>query len=193
MVGQPLSNTDCGDLVVNLPEHLSLQSYLQRTLDETMDWSQLTIVHSHAAFRLIVSIQILNDSGNLRDACMLASVSALQDTKIPTNTLWQSGKVWLKVVDGNDKPKMLSIKVLPVALSMGTWKDSSGYNHWIVDPAVEEEAQLSNALTIVINANDSSHVLSIDLSGEEGISKTDLAFAAHLAKGRAEEIKSILS
>jgi hypothetical protein len=78
--------------------NFSLQLYLNRLLEETLDsigvgvpgTSGLSSVHYGADTQ---------SRRNIRDACLLACVAALTDTKLPTNTIWQDGK-WLR--DGSD-------------------------------------------------------------------------------------------
>jgi len=196
LVGQPVSTLDQGDIIVILDNRVSLQSYLQRLLEETLDLTQLSIVSGQAAFRLQVTVQILNSDGNLRDACLLACVAALLDTKLPTNTIWESGKVHLKETS-EDCRKRLKMPVIPVPLSLGIWcnrDDNNGETmHWIVDPTKEEEDVLQNGMTMVVNAFQPEQILSLELSGQRSISRTDLALAAHMAAGRAQELQSLLT
>jgi exosome complex RNA-binding protein Rrp42 (RNase PH superfamily) len=126
-------------------------------------------------------VQILNQDGNIRDACLLACVAALADTKLPTNTIWQDGKVWLR--DGGDKEdakssddqedgsgsesmRQLQLPVVPVPLTMGVWLDQeSGQTHRIVDPCADEDTILTSRMTVVVNAMDPVQILLLDLSG----------------------------
>jgi exosome complex RNA-binding protein Rrp42 (RNase PH superfamily) len=190
----------------------SLQLYLNRLLEETLDLEQLSIVPEQAAFRLFITVQILNHDGNIRDACLLACVAALTDTKLPTNTIWQDGKVWLRdgdVVEGNKEDakssdgkkdgselesfRQLQIPVVPVPLSMGVWYDvESDKTHLIVDPSEEEDSALTSRMTVVVNAMDPVQILLLDLSGRHAVSKTELALATRMAAGRAEELRDVL-
>ena len=196
LVGQPVSTLDQGDIVVTLDNNVSLQSYLQRLLEETLDLTQLSIVSGQAAFRLQLTVQVLNKDGNLRDACLLACIAALLDTKLPTNTIWESGKVYLKETteDCNRRLKML---VIPVPLSLGIWCDEDSKDdkmHWIVDPIGGEEEFLHISMTIAVDALQPEHILSLELSGSKrSIVRTDLALAAHMATERAKELQSLLT
>jgi exosome complex RNA-binding protein Rrp42 (RNase PH superfamily) len=212
-VGQPVG-VNQGDVLVTIQDcrnsgssgnnmNSSLQLYLQRLLEETLDLEQLSIVPEQAAFRLFLTVQILNHDGNIRDACLLACVAALTDTKLPTNTIWQDGKVWLKddVVDVEgainevDKESMrnLQMPVVPVPLSMGVWHDQeTDQTHLIVDPTAEEDSILASRMTVVVNALDPVQILLLDLTGRHAVSKTELALATRMAAGRAEELRDVL-
>jgi exosome complex RNA-binding protein Rrp42 (RNase PH superfamily) len=223
-VGQPVGANQ-GDVLVTISDsrnsgsggnnmNSSLQLYLNRLLEETLDLEQLSIVPEQAAFRLFITVQILNQDGNIRDACLLACVAALTDTKLPTNTIWQDGKVWLRDGDvegdkedaktSDDKEdgsgssssssmRQLQIPVVPVPLTMGVWLDQeTGQTHLIVDPSAEEDTVLTSRMTVVVNAMDPVQILLLDLSGRHAVSKTELALATRMAAGRAEELRDVL-
>jgi exosome complex RNA-binding protein Rrp42 (RNase PH superfamily) len=220
-VGQPVG-VNQGDVLVTISDsrnsgsggnnmNSSLQLYLNRLLEETLDLEQLSIVNEQAAFRLFITVQILNHDGNIRDACLLACVAALTDTKLPTNTIWQDGKVWLRDGDtkgdkevtnsSDDKEdgselesfRQLQIPVVPVPLTMGVWHDvETGKTHLIVDPSEEEDSALTSRMTVVVNALDPVQILLLDLSGRHAVSKTELALATRMVAGRAEELLDVL-
>jgi exosome complex RNA-binding protein Rrp42 (RNase PH superfamily) len=221
-VGQPVG-VNQGDVLVTISDsrnsgsggnnmNSSLQLYLNRLLEETLDLEQLSIVPEQAAFRLFITVQILNHDGNIRDACLLACVAALTDTKLPTNTIWQDGKVWLRDGDvaegdkedakssnekeddsGSESFRQLQIPVVPVPLTMGVWHDvESDKTHLIVDPSEEEDSALTSRMTVVVNAMDPVQILLLDLSGRHAVSKTELALATRMAAGRAEELRDVL-
>lgn len=225
-VGQPVG-VNQGDVLVTISDsrnsgsggnnmNSSLQLYLNRLLEETLDLEQLSIVLEQAAFRLFLTVQILNHDGNIRDACLLACVAALTDTKLPTNTIWKDGKVWLRdgdvegVVGNDDYPvnrsgdeddgsdsgsswRQLQIPVVPVPLTMGVWHDKeTDQTHLIVDPSAEEDSILTSRMTVVTNAMDPVQILLLDLSGRHAVSKAELALATRMAAGRAEELRDVL-
>jgi exosome complex RNA-binding protein Rrp42 (RNase PH superfamily) len=223
-VGQPVG-VNQGDVLVTISDsrnsgsggnnmNSTLQLYLSRLLEETLDLEQLSIVPEQAAFRLFITVQILNQDGNIRDACLLACVAALTDTKLPTNTIWRDGKVWLRdganaegdkedAKSSDDKEdgsgsessswRQLQIPVVPVPLTMGVWLDQeTGQTHLIVDPSAEEDTILTSRMTVVVNAMDPVQILLLDLAGRHAVSKTELALATRMAAGRAEELRDVL-
>ena len=86
-IGQPvLAPMDCGDVIISCEHDVTRQRWLQRivTNSTTLSLQQLCIQPTIAAWRLVVSCQVLGDTGNIYDACLLAIVAALVDTKLPT-------------------------------------------------------------------------------------------------------------
>jgi len=102
----------------------SLQSYLQRVIEGTMDLTQLAINSEEngrgsdggsssadagtaatspsktaglvMAYGLNLSVQILDGSGgNLRDACLIACVAALRNTALP-DLVWHNQRLWIQ-------------------------------------------------------------------------------------------------
>jgi exosome complex RNA-binding protein Rrp42 (RNase PH superfamily) len=229
-VGQPTNTTlDCpageGDVLVanivvadqtqssslNIPV---LQSFLQRVLDITVQAARtendtttthpLVLVPGSAALRLVVTIHILQDAGNLVDACVVAAVAALLDARLPTadGFVLDEGRVWLLPDDDDTPNKRLALPILPIPLSMGLWSTTTTdeddddtapqeTHHWMVDPSQVEEASLSTLLTCVVNGNDPDQVLLLDASGGH-VTISDVALAGQMAAGRAKELRSIL-
>ena len=132
-VGQPRSTA--GDLRVTLlpsQHHAALESWLQRILRTVViDPEQLGIVPGRAAFGLDVTISILNQNGNIRDACLLAAVAALLDTTLPPIVVAEHGRVYTLPNDDDASlervppqfktvlSKQIVPTLIPVPLSMG--------------------------------------------------------------------------
>ena len=75
-----------------------LQAWLQRMLDEWLP-PKLNLLTGRACFRLIVTVLVLKDDGNLRDASLFACAAAWNSTKLPQmHQDFQDvdGKLWLK-------------------------------------------------------------------------------------------------
>ena len=217
-VGQPSSVA--GDLRVTLvPSHPPLESWLQRLLlASLMDLEQLGIVPGKAAFGLDLTLCVLNADGNVRDACLLAAVAALQDTTLPAIVV-QDGRVYTLPKDASleDVPqtllsfpsKNLVLGVIPVPLSMGSMSLSSTsdgdsdsedpssqqpppQHFWLVDPSREEETVCEGSMSVVINALAPEQVLSLEYQGSVSVTHSALALALRMAQGRAEELLPLL-
>ena len=77
---------------------LLLQAWLQRMLDEWLP-PKLNLLTGRACFRLIVTVLVLKDDGNIRDASLFACAAAWNSTKLPQmHQDFQDvdGKLWLK-------------------------------------------------------------------------------------------------
>jgi exosome complex RNA-binding protein Rrp42 (RNase PH superfamily) len=165
-----------GDIQVTgtLPE--MVQSFLQRVLYETFSLEQLTIANN-MAFLLTVSVEILENGGNIRDASFLACVAALSDTKLPGVVL-QEEKIWL---DEEQEQRPLVQNILPIPLTLGVWQ-----SHVIVDPTLQEELAVDALYTVVVNARDGSIV---SMQGTGSVDVATLALATKMAQGRARELE----
>jgi exosome complex RNA-binding protein Rrp42 (RNase PH superfamily) len=187
-----------------------LQSWLQRIMEEDGSIpSQLNIITGKACIRLVVTIIILEDGGNLKDAALLAAMAAWKDTKLPVvgkDLKEVQGKLWW--ISGNGTTSQRSqeqtlesdtnvrqdkaIRNYRISLSMGVWVDPiKKTTRLLVDPSSEEDPFVEGILTVVISMMTGN--LQVDYSGKVALTASDLALASKFAKGRADELTHILS
>uniref|UniRef100_A0A7R9ZK08 Ribosomal RNA-processing protein 43 n=1 Tax=Craspedostauros australis TaxID=1486917 RepID=A0A7R9ZK08_9STRA len=91
-------NDDGGNRTCSTTNASYLQSWLQRQLSEFIP-PYLNLLTGRATIRLIVTVLILQDDGNLMDASLLACMAAWNDTKLPVlgvDLEEQAGKLWWK-------------------------------------------------------------------------------------------------
>lgn len=204
-IGQPAPEfAEHGDVLVSVstPDQGyadRLQSWLQRMLDDMLP-PKLNLIAGKACIRLIISVMILEDSGNLMDASLLACMAAWKDTTLPTmDQLKESdGKLWWNqdpissVEKIGDTPMHDHIeKEYRLSLTMGLLRgENEGEIKFLVDPSSDESEFTDGELTIVLNV--SSRKLQIEYTGAKGLDASDLALAAKLANGRADELSSLL-
>lgn len=217
-IGQPTPEMpDHGDILVNVTtldggyqgsSHSDvLQSWLQRMLDDVLP-SKLTLMTGKACIRLVVTVMILQNDGNLRDVALTACMAAWKDTTLPTMddlTEHQGKLFWTQspiTSVNNNSTTLLSPKspdTYRISLTMGILQQekkdddgdhSGGEISFLVDPTMEESIYVSGMLTIVITMVDRS--LQMEYTGSVPLSATDLALAAKMAYGRADEMTSIL-
>lgn len=209
-VGQPSANE--GDLKVSfVPQNIVLESWLQRLLLEILDLEQLGIVAGKSAFGLDVSIAVLNEDGNLADACLLAAMAALRNTRLPPIVI-KDGRVY--TLEDEDalknmpsslttfESKSLSLPVIPLPLTMGVVTaqeigqqqsdNEQSKQLWLVDPSKKELEVCDGSITIVLNGLDTEHILAFEYQGNVSVTHTSLALAVQIAKGRAEELLPLL-
>lgn len=103
-----------------------LQAYVQRILMETLPLDQLSLQHhcpnhtessiklAHWAFRVNINLQVLVQDGNLWDAALLASVAALQNTKLPQLRWNETTKQFAQMSSRQYAPKTLMVPTVPV-------------------------------------------------------------------------------
>jgi exosome complex RNA-binding protein Rrp42 (RNase PH superfamily) len=179
-----------------------LQAWLQRMLREGDIPSRLNLLTGKACLRLVVSVLVLEDGGNLMDASLLACEAAWKDTRLPKvgqDLVESQGKLWWKDEIAfssvtTDEKKCTDDDISPrdfrISLTMGVYQSSDKTN-LLVDPSSQEEPFLEGALTITVGMR--SGKLQVEYAGKPALSATDLALAAKLAKARAAELSNILS
>jgi exosome complex RNA-binding protein Rrp42 (RNase PH superfamily) len=227
-IGQPFGNQ--GDLKITLTTPSSaestninlapLESWLQRQLLQCIDLEQLGILPGKAAFGLDVTIAILNQHGNVTDACFLAAIAALQNTNLPPIVV-HDGSVYSLDNDEQRKhlpesmttfpPKQLSLPIIPLPLTMGvinrvpstppiTTEDPEKaasqqrpQQQWLVDPSRYEEMLCDGSITVLVDGLQLDNVLSLEYQGKVSITHAELALALRMAKGRALELMPLFS
>jgi exosome complex RNA-binding protein Rrp42 (RNase PH superfamily) len=175
-----------------------LQSWLERTLEETLDLQQLILSNGNQAWSLQVQLQIINSRvGNLRDFCFLAALAAIHDTVFPETVVEMNNSnkqttTYLKQ-QGDDlaepaaKQRRFKLPIVPIPLTLGLWV-TGAEPRWVVDLTRDEEEQCRGQLTLIVNAV-SNKVLQCDWVSTQGIDPTMIAVGVHMAQARAKELK----
>lgn len=185
-IGVP-SVPGCGDVSINI------MAELQPILMEMLDLTCLSILEGQA-WRLQITIQVLQDDGNLWDASLIAAIAALQDTRLPaTQRNASSGQ--MEIVessndDDNKQEEKLVFHYLAVPLTVGIYHHDETKTHFCADPTPQEASLLKGQLKMVVN--DDNDVVYMQHSSTVGLTRDDLAVAAHMTYGRAKEIRSLL-
>ncbi len=187
-----------------------LQSWLQRTLeqDETIAQS-LGLMTGKSALRLVLTVMILEDNGNVKDGALLACMAAWKDTKLPQfgkDLIENQGKIWWKNSSGpvtslgkksdgdtemsaDDKSNQRDYQI---SLTMGIWVHPTEKKIFLfVDPSSEEEPYLEGMITVIVSLG--TEKVKADYNGKVPLTAKDMALAAKLARGRAKEVAKILS
>ncbi|KAG7370277.1 3' exoribonuclease family, domain containing protein [Nitzschia inconspicua] len=205
-----------------------LQAWLQRTLEEEDQEeedgnggcaipSRLKLWTGKAALRLVVTVHILEDGGNIEDAALLACMAAWKDTTplpqlgkdlvpVPERggaLFWKNHEAYLEKRatatittedckennnnDNNNDPP----RAFRVSLTMGVWRDPQDQTtHLLVDPSLHEKQFVDGTLTMVVDT--SSGRLQPQYTGKVPLTANDLALAAKLSQARADELATIL-
>jgi exosome complex RNA-binding protein Rrp42 (RNase PH superfamily) len=198
---------DQGDLLVHLTStatvghasasYTALTAYVQRLLLESLDARQL-VIQPGCAWRLVLTIQILQEDGNLTDACLLAAVAALAQTQLPIHTVekvvGEKAEGQGSVLGYRPQPtKALLMPVRPVSLTVGSWYDTEAHVlRWVVDPTAAEEAALEGSLTLVVAADGAGELLGVELRGACPDFLRHLTWLEGLARQRAAEVRPLL-
>lgn len=170
---------------------------LKSILMDMLDLSCLALGEAQA-WRLQVTLQILENDGNLNDACLLAAVAALIDTRLPTTRQnLQTGRIEIVETTNNDEGSLLKYKYIPVPLTLGIYVTDEK-TFLLADPAEEEEPLLQGHLTMVVKLDkdndDKPKIVHLQHSCTTfGLKREDLAVGAHMAYGRDKEIRELLA
>jgi exosome complex component RRP42 len=146
---------------------------------KAIDTEKLCIEPGKKVFVVFVDVYVLNHDGNLIDACALAAVSALLNTKMPN----------FEIKDGEVKIKQgytpLPMRSHPITVTIGKIGDKL-----IVDPGLEEENVMDARLTMALNSEDNICAIQKGLSGY--FTPQQLIDASKLAREKAAELRKKL-
>ena len=170
-------------------------------MEENVDLEQLVINEGKLAYRLAVTISLIENCGSVTDACLASAVAALLDTQLPVQTFTEGGVVYTDKDSAVYKP--LRMSVVPCSLTAagarfgrkGT-SESTSQHHWIVDPDSEEQKVQESVVTVVVNAASSSdEILAVHFcptTSLPAVTTIELARIIHMATGHAADLFSIL-
>lgn len=196
------------------------EEQLQSIISNMLDLSALIIIDGQAAWRIQLTIQVLQDDGNVWDATLLAAVAALTDVNLPatkfmsstttrrngttssstTTSTAKTGTTRLELVEqddtDNDNGRIktpLVFHYLPVPLTVGVYRSHSEQDsgiHLVADPTPDEAPLLQGYLTMVVT--DEDDIVYARHASQVGLTRQHLAVAAHMAYGRGKEIRALL-
>jgi len=216
-----------------LDKHKAIESWITRTLlhpsrhsktkGSILDLEQLGIEEHKSAWRIVVSIMVLNYDGNIEDAAFLAAVAALKDTVLPPVKT-------VRDVNGNEilaldsdfqdmeltalkevkmRGKQIQLDCIPIPLTVGLFimNDDEKENYKIlVDPTGQEEEVLDGIMSIVVgfpvteeanydlSSNHEINILSVNKpGGKVVVTPKDIAACMHLCQGRAQELVPVIT
>ena len=145
-----------------------------------IDMSQLVIKQDVSVVGVFADSAVLDDCGNLFDACSYASTAAILSAKMP---VWEIVGDVLKPVEGVTKP--IPITTVPVSVTMGR----IGQNI-IVDPDANEWMCLDARLTITTDSD--GNICALQKGGAEGFTSEQLASCGETAIAVGARIRQTL-
>lgn len=145
-----------------------------------IDMSQLVIKENVNVIGVFADNAVLDDCGNLFDACSYASVAAILSAKIPT---WELVDDVPKKVEGSEHD--LPITTIPVSVTMGRIG-----KHIIVDPDATEWMCLDARLTITTNSD--GNICALQKGGREGFTYEQLSSCGDTAIAVGAKIRATL-
>lgn len=203
----PNSNTD----TEHPPQPLDvkvLESYVRRTLRSSnyINPEELCIVKGKAAWRIRITLHVLNSEGNVLDASILCILAALRDLTIPMVEVEEvegTGSVVRVVVDEAEVKnelskkkrqigKKLTLGAPPIPTTMAILPQGKKNNVLVVDPtSFEEDMSHGNSLTVLCNTN--GEVVNFTKRGNETkLSLDEIKAAVELGTERAVAMEEVV-
>ena len=145
-----------------------------------IDMPKLVIKENVTVIGVFVDNAVLDNCGNLFDACSYASTAAVLDAKMPT---WEMVDDAPKKVEGASSK--LPISTIPVSITMGRIGE-----HIIVDPDATEWMCLDARLTITTNSE--GNICALQKGGKEGFTFEQLSACGDTAITAGAKIRAII-
>ena len=186
-----------------------LESYIRRTLRSSgyINPEELCIAKGKAAWRIRITLHVLNSEGNVLDASMLCILAALRDLAIPMVEVEEvegTGSVVRVVNDGAEakneqsKKKMqigkkLTLGAPPIPTTVAILPQGKKKNVLVIDPtSFEEDMSYGNSLTVVCNTN--GEVVNFSKRGNETkLSSDEMKAVVELGMERATKLEVLVT
>jgi len=127
---------------------IDIAQFIDKVLkaSRAIDRETLCIVQSKLVWNLQIDLFVLNEDGNLVDACFLATVAALMNTRLPEVTLAGPSKIRIN----ESKLRNLNVHHIPVCTSF-FFVEGVQATKPIVDATSKEEKLAKSRLSICMN------------------------------------------
>jgi len=159
----------------------SIESWLNRCISQSrvVDLKQLCIKEGRSAWKIQITVIVLNHDGNVWDVAWLSALVALADLTLPkvcidetddkVSIISSSERVALKLVD------------FPIPTTIGLFE-----NKLFVDPDDFEESIMNGVMNIVMN--EKGDIVSLNKIGGDGLSPEEIESCFVLAKARVADL-----
>ncbi|KAL3801943.1 hypothetical protein HJC23_010287 [Cyclotella cryptica] len=199
----------------------SIESYLRRNLRSSryINPEELAILPGKAAWKVRITVHILNAEGNVTDATMLCICAALKDLKLPMVEMEEvegTGSVVKIVPEGEDDEgmgferlklqahrgsgrkrqsgKKLTLGPVPIPTTIAILPQGTNKSKvLVVDPTSFEE-EMSHGNTVTVICNTKKEVVDFTKRGSESkLSLDEMKAVMELGMERAEKLECLLS
>mmetsp|Transcript_30835 Transcript_30835/g.56475 ORF Transcript_30835/g.56475 Transcript_30835/m.56475 type:complete len:403 (+) Transcript_30835:111-1319(+) len=218
IISRTHNNTSTNDNTTPSPTDIKeIESWIRRTLRSSrfVNPTELGIETGVSAWRIRVSVHVLNHEGNVWDAALLCVCAALSDLRLPMveidrgvvrivkNESSGDGAQQQPQKNGGNKKKAqrrkgrsLTLGPLPVPLTIAILPNDENLaknkNILLVDPThLEEDVAAGNTVTAVCNANEEIVEFQKKGSGSR-LSVEQVAAVACMGFGRAKELEMLV-
>lgn len=163
---------------------IELSRVVDRAIRESkaIDFHKLCITPKEKVWMVNVDIDVINDSGNLIDACGLAAIAALKTTKFPK--VDDEGNVEF----GEKTGKSLEIEGIPVSTTFVKIGDKL-----LADPDSFEWTAMEARLTVgTIDKDGEIKFASMQKGGSWGLTEAEIQTILDAAEQKGEELRKII-
>lgn len=176
------------------PASMRVSSLVELAVRESgaVDLEALCISSGELVWKIHVEVSVLNNGGNLTDACSLAAIGALSRFKRPEVGFKKtfSEKAKLQIIPYEDaEPVPISIIHWPVCITFGLVADS-GKIHILLDTTQEEDKILDGSICVVMNEH--GEICAIEKQGWPPVNQEILNQCCRRAENIAKQRLSLL-
>lgn len=127
---------------------IDISSFIDKVLKSSraIDRESLCIIQGRLVWNLQVDLFVVNEDGNLVDACFLAAVACLMNTRLPEVTMAGPSKIRIN----EEKLRNLNVHHIPVCTSF-YFVEGLSSTRPIVDATAKEEKLAKSRLSICMN------------------------------------------
>ena len=143
---------------------------------ELVELDKLCIKEGEHVWMLFIDLHIIDNCGNLFDACELAVMAALKSMKLPVASVVDD-----ELVISDDETFDLPINN---ELALCTFVKIG--DKMIIDPSLSEERIARARLNVGVTKD--GHICSMQKGGDESLTKEDVLFAVNLAVKKTKEL-----
>ena len=143
---------------------------------ELVELDKLCVKEGEHVWMLFIDLHIIDNCGNLFDACELAVMAALKSMKLPVAT----------VVDDELIISEEETFDLPINNELALCTFVKIGNKMIIDPTLVEESVARARLNVGVTKD--GHICSMQKGGDEPLTKEDILFAVNLAVKKTKEL-----
>ncbi|MFH1630744.1 MAG: exosome complex protein Rrp42 [Candidatus Aenigmatarchaeota archaeon] len=163
---------------------IELARVVDRAIRESkaIDFSKLCIKENEAVWMAYIDIDVLNDDGNLMDACGIAAITALLTAKLPK---YKNENDKYSVEYGTKSEDGIPMDGIPVSttfVKIGT--------EIITDPGLPESEALDARLTV--GTLEGNKLCSLQKGGNTGLSVMEIERIIELAVKHGDDIRSLI-
>lgn len=142
-----------------------------------IDFEKLLIREGELAWTVFIDLYILNDAGNLFDACSVAAIASLLDTRVPR---LEGDKIVFGEYDGK-----LKVQSLPL---LSTFAKISNIN--VLDPVFLEEKAMSCRFSVA--TTDDDKISAFQKGGSGSLTPKDVSELVEIAFKNAKKSRKLI-